>query len=275
LLQLVITHWGWRSGYLALALAVGPLLIPLILLFQKSHPAQMGLKPFERKLTPSGSKLVSDQQPPVGSEGETGLGSREVVARLLGSRRFWACLAQLILGPLSTMPIVMHQAALLQGKGMSSMGSAWVVGVYGLAVFCGMILSGTLSDRIGREWSYTLGSISLLAGTVFLLSVRSGTGLVLPFFYAVFFGLGYGTRPSMDSATAADVFKGRHFGLIYGILQLGLGIGSFFGPILGGLIYDRSGSYSAALVFCMAAVVVATGCIWTTAPRHGREQALV
>jgi MFS family permease len=155
------------------------------------------------------------------------------------------------------------------------MGSALVVGLYGFAVFCGMIISGTLSDRIGREWSYTAGTVSILVGALFLILVPTGTGLSLPLLYAVFFGLGFGTRPSMDSATAADIFKGRYFGLIFGLLQIALGIGLFGGPILGGLIYDRSGSYFSAVVFCMIAVVVATGCIWAAAPRRGREQILV
>jgi len=257
LLQLVIAGWGWRLSYLAMAVFIGPLLIPLILLFQKSHPDQMGLKPLEKEVTSS-------------EEGEP-LCSRA----LLRNRRFWICFVQFILGPLSTMPIVIHQAALLQGKGLSSMGSAWAVGVYGLSVFCGMILSGAISDRTGREWSYTLGTVSILLGTVFLLSIPSGGKLILPLFFAFFFGLGFGTRPAMDSATAADIFKGRHFGLIYGILQLGLGIGLFCGPVLGGFIYDRSGTYTVAVVFCMVAVVMATGCIWAAAPRRGNEEALV
>jgi len=261
LLQLVIAGWGWRLSYLAMAVFIGPLLIPFIFLFQKSHPDHMGLKPLEKEVSSS-------------EEGEP-LRSRVVLAALMRNRRFWICFVQFILGPLSTMPIVTHQAALLQGKGLSSMGSAWVVGVYGLSVFCGMILSGTLSDRIGREWSYTLGTVSILLGTVFLLSVPTGWKLILPLFFAVFFGLGFGTRPAMDSATAVDIFKGRHFGLIYGILQLGLGIGLFCGPVLGGFIYDRNGTYTAAVVFCMVAVVMATVCIWASAPRRGSEEILV
>ena len=278
LLQLVISGWGWRTGYLALALVIGPVLIPLIILFQKSHPEQMGLKPLgdePRSSQPSAS-TVSESLPGSAAElGSNALRSREIVSSLLRSRRFWLCVFQFILGPLSTMPIITHQAVLLQGKGLSAMGSAVIVGVYGFSVFCGMIISGALSDRIGREWSYTAGTISILVGTLFLLSVPSGTGLGLPLFYAVFFGLGFGTRPSMDSATAADIFKGRYFGLIFGVLQLALGIGLFGGPILGGFVYDRSGSYTAAIVFCMVAVVVATVCIWAAAPRHGREPSLV
>ncbi len=269
LLQLVIAGWGWRLSYLAMAVFIGPLLIPLIFFFQKSHPDQMGLKPLEREVA------SSESDTPVKSEEGEPLRSRVVFAALLRNRRFWICFVQFILGPLSTMPIITHQAALLQGKGLSSMGSAWVVGVYGLSVFCGMILSGALSDRIGREWSYTLGTVSILLGTVFLLSVPTGGKMILPLFFAVFFGLGFGTRPAMDSATAVDIFEGRHFGLIYGILQLGLGIGLFCGPVLGGVIYDRNGTYTTAVVFCMVAVVVATVCIWAAAPRRGKEEILV
>jgi len=271
LLQLVISGWGWRTGYLALALVVALILVPMIILFQKSHPAHMGLKPLEEEERHSSESLPGS----ITALEKNALRSREVVSSLLRSRRFWLCVFQFILGPLSTMPIITHQAALLQGKGLSSMGSAWIVGVYGFSVFCGMIISGALSDRIGRELSYTAGTISILVGTLFLLSIPSGGGIGVPLFYAVFFGLGFGTRPSMDSATAADIFKGRYFGLIYGVLQLALGIGLFGGPILGGFIYDRSGSYSAAVVFCMIAVVVATVCIWLAAPRRGREEALV
>jgi len=267
LLQLVIAGWGWRMSYLALAVVVGPLLVPVVLFFQKSNPAQMGLMPLDEETSSFESEAPSKERKPPPS--------RVVLAALPGNRRFRTCFLQFILGPLSTMPIITHQAVLLQGKGLSSMGSAWVVGVYGLSVFCGMILSGALSDRIGREWSYTLGTVSILLGTVFLLSVPTGEKLTLPLFFAVFFGLGFGTRPAMDSATAADIFKGRHFGLIYGILQLGLGIGLFCGPILGGFIYDRRGTYTAAVVFCMAAVAVATVCIWVGAPRRGKETALV
>jgi MFS family permease len=286
LLQLVINRWDWRTGYLAMALIVGPVLIPLIILFQKSHPAQMGLKALEDEPEATEDVISSLSEPlsdtvapavsaPSGEPDRQRLRSREVIFSLLRNRRFWLCVFQFILGPLSTMPIITHQAALLQGKGLSSMGSAVVVGLYGFSVFCGMIVSGALSDRIGREWSYTAGTLSILVGTFILLYVPSGTGLGLPLCYAVFFGLGFGTRPSMDSATAADIFKGRYFGLIYGVLQLALGIGLFCGPILGGYIYDRSGSYTAAIVFCMIAVVVATLCIWTAAPRRGREEALV
>jgi len=276
LLQLVINAWGWRRGYLALALAVGPLLIPLIVLFQKSHPAQKGLKPLEEQApTPPANAPRISSALPVSAPGGKTLRSREVVSALLRNRRFWLCVFQYILGPLSTMPIITHQAALLQAKGLSSMGSAVIVGVYGFSVFCGMIIGGALSDRIGREWSYTAGTVSILAGTLLLLSLPDGARLGLPLLYALFFGLGFGTRPSMDTATVADIFKGRYFGLIYGILQLALGIGLFGGPILGGFIYDRSGSYSAAIVFCIFAVVVATICIWAVAPRHGREEGLV
>ena len=84
---------------------------------------------------------------------------------------------------------------------MGEMITAWVVGIYGLSTFLGMLLSGYSSDRINRERIYTLGTVCLLAGCLCLMFIRSGGGLALPILYSLFFGLGFGSMPSMDSAT--------------------------------------------------------------------------
>jgi MFS family permease len=131
-----------------------------------------------------------------------------------------------------------------------------------------MLVSGLLSDRIGREKAYTLGTVSLLAGCGFLYFMSFGDSLA-PVFYAIAFGFGYGTRPSMDAATAADIFGNRRFGLVFGTLSIALGIGSLVGPLVSGFIYDTSGSYQSALVFSMLCVSAATVFIWLAAPRRG------
>jgi MFS family permease len=100
------------------------------------------------------------------------------------------------------------------------------------------------------------------------------SGLAFPLLYAVSFGLGFGSRPSMDAATASDIFRGRYFGILFGVIASGLGIGNLMGPTIGGIVHDLTGSYTAAFLFCLVAVIVATGCIWLAAPRRGRERAL-
>ena len=273
-LQAVINQHGWRFSFMFLAIVVF-VLIPVILIFQKTHPAQIGLCPesdgSDNQATDSSSETAG--QSSAVETGETG--ARYVLARLAKSRRFWFAYVQLILGPLSTMPIIAHQAALLADKGFDRMTTAMVVGIYGLGTFLGMLLSGYLSDRLSREVCYTIGTGSLILGCVILLQVKSGSSVLLPVIFGFSFGLGFGTRPSMDAATAADLFSGRHFGLIYGLLSTGLGIGQLFGPVLSGMIFDTTGSYTGAIIFCICSVSAATACIWLAAPRRGNEYELM
>jgi MFS family permease len=166
--------------------------------------------------------------------------------------------------------VTIHQATLLRDKGIAPMAIAWIVSVYGMAWMAGMLSAGLLSDRIGRERTYTIGTIGMIAGCAALLAMpMQGTGMAIV--YAVLFGLGFGSRPPMDSATAADVFGGARFGSTFGVLSTALGIGQLAGPVVAGAIFDASGSYDAALIFSIAVAVAATCCIWLAAPRRGRE----
>ncbi|HUV08041.1 MAG TPA: MFS transporter [Spirochaetia bacterium] len=291
LLQWIISRWGWQAGYISLAVLIGPLLISLILLLQRAHPEEMGLAidgapaSSPPPIPPDGGKQtgatldssVRDEPykgPSSHSRSREGgsAKTRLILARAVKSRRFRFTYAQFILGPLSTSPITIHQAAFFRDQGLDAITTAWIVGLYGFFVFLGMLASGSLSDRINREKSYTIGTGLLLAGCVCLMLSTLKLGLLPPLLYSLFFGLGFGTRPSMDAATAADIFKGKHFGIIFGFLSSGLGVGQILGPFIGGIVYDATGSYIGAFVFCMAALIVATGCIWNAAPRCGGER---
>jgi MFS family permease len=216
-----------------------------------------------------------NREPDTGAVGRNRSAAESLFRKLLRNRRFWFTFFQFTLGPLSTTPVIFHQAAYLQDHGLAKMSSAWVVGLYGLSTFFGMLVSGVLSDRIGREKSYGLGTLNILLGCFFLLRMRSGASILLAILYSIFFGLGFGSRPPLDAATAADIFEGKRFGEIYGILSLGLGVGYLLGPALAGVIFDRSGSYLAVLVVCMVLALVSNLCIWMSAPREGREETLI
>jgi MFS family permease len=75
---------------------------------------------------------------------------------------------------------------------------------------------------------------------IMLLNAHSVSSLYL---YAVIYGFGYGCLAPILPILAADRF-GRHtLGSIYGLLTFFIGVGGSIGPILGGVIYDKFGSY--------------------------------
>jgi nitrate/nitrite transporter NarK len=84
--------------------------------------------------------------------------------------------------------------------------------------------------------------------------------------------LGYGMS-SVYGAIPAELFQGKHYGSVFGVLSLGASAGAGTGPWVTGVLYDRTGSYALAfwlaIVFSIASVV----CIWLAAPRKVRAVA--
>ena len=56
-------------------------------------------------------------------------------------------------------------------------------------------------------------------------------------------GLCFGGFLAVYPAMTADFFGTKSFGINYGIVFMGYGVGCFVGPWLGGMVYDTTGSY--------------------------------
>jgi OFA family oxalate/formate antiporter-like MFS transporter len=111
-----------------------------------------------------------------------------------------------------------------------------------LAVFntVGRVVSGYLSDRIGRTRTMTLAFV-LQAANMFLFPYYTTPGLVI--FGAAFTGLCYGTLFTLMPAATADYYGVKNLGVNYGLLFTAFGVAGVFGPILAGQVRDYTGSY--------------------------------
>jgi len=58
------------------------------------------------------------------------------------------------------------------------------------------------------------------------------------------FGIAYGGAVCAFPLIVAKVFGTSHFGVIYGLLTIGTGMGAVLGPILGGYLFDLTRTYS-------------------------------
>jgi MFS family permease len=73
-------------------------------------------------------------------------------------------------------------------------------------------------------------------------------------------------------ATAADLFKGRIFGLIYGIVEGTMGLGGSIGSWVAGFIFDQSKSYRLAFVLVIVVCFLSCIFIWIAAPRKANKR---
>ena len=130
--------------------------------------------------------------------------------------------------------------------GVSTTHAAWALGSVSLVGIPGQIALGYVSDRIGREWVWTVGSLGFALCYLALLGLRHGpTPILLALMVASQGMLGYGLT-SVIGAIPAEIFQGQHYGTIFGTLMLAAITGGAAGPWVTGTLYDATGSYTLA-----------------------------
>lgn len=263
LLQMIISTAGWRVAYLTLA-AVTLLAVPLALLHRQS-PAELGLYP------------DGDAGPPVAAAATPArastAGSDWTVGAAIRTARYWLLFAGFVLSMFSLQLLLVHQVAALTDAGYERIIAASVVGLVGLLGSAAKVVWGLLSDRLGREWTMTLGGLALMGAQALVALLPPGAPLAVLYLYVALAGLGYGVFAPLMPSMAADLFHGRHFAAIYGTLYLAHAVGSGGGPWVAGLLFDLTGSYVLPLTLGVAAM--ATSCVlyWLAAPRRARSMA--
>jgi MFS family permease len=258
LAQYLILHIGWRHTFLVLA--VGTLVYAmLIALALRNTPQDVGLQPYGAGSVPGA----------VGIAGSVAAAPLQdwTVRRAIRTREFWILTAVQMFIPLGIFPIAVHQVAYLADLGFSKVLAAAVLGHMGLMSSCGRILFGALSDRLGRFGGVSVSIACSQLGILILLLMHDASVVWPLSLYALFFGLGYGARGPIISAIAADLFAGKQFGTIFGIISIGHGIGGALGPWLGGVVYDHFGHYRLAFVFAMIALCGAMAGFWLATRR--------
>lgn len=262
-IQYVISTRGWRMGFVALAIIVLGIVIPLNAIFQRKGPEEVGTWPDGREAPPvpgssPGAPVIPDPQ--------------WTLARTLREPRYWFLFLTFSFTPMAIQGVLIHQVAHVVDKGFSAGKGAIIFGLVGIMGAVGKILFGALSDRIGRTTAFAMGMGCAFLGVVSLMMLQPERGFVL-YVYAVFFGLGYGSIAPIFPAHAADLFYGPHFGRIYGSLSIGGGLGGASGTWLSGKIFDLTGSYGIAFLIVLSAILFIVLLFWLSASRRGHRRA--
>jgi predicted MFS family arabinose efflux permease len=125
----------------------------------------------------------------------------------------------------------------------------------GLFNVIGAYTSGILGGQYPRR--LLLSGIYLARGAAFtlFLVVPVSTASVLVFSATI--GLLWLSTVPLTSGLVALMFGTRHVGMLFGVVFLSHQIGAFAGALLGGTIYQRTGSYDTMWVLCILLSVFA------------------
>ncbi|HUQ24254.1 MAG TPA: MFS transporter [Burkholderiales bacterium] len=212
----LITQMDWRQAQVVLAVLVWATLVPAAL-FARRPPPQPG------------GQGGAGEGPPMKLR-DAFVSLPFIVLALT----FFACCATHS-GP------IFHTVTYAMTCGIAPLAAVTVYSVEGLAGLGGRLVFGIAADRLGVKRVLIAGLlIQALAAGAFVFAMRLGE------FYAVaaMFGFAYGGVMPLYAVLAREYFGQRILGAVFGAAAMVSSLGMALGPVLGGWVFDRLGTYT-------------------------------
>ncbi len=262
-IQHLITQVGWRMTYRIMAIFIPLIVISMAIAILKRPPQTTQVRDIKEGVSPG---IVKD---PLVVNEEWAARSwtiREAIA----TKPFWFLTLSFFLGNFITQSIFTHQVAFFVDHGLQALFASYIVGIVGIVSIGSKILWGVLSDKIGREITYTIGMACSIFGMIALIVFSIFPSPILTYFFSLFFGMGYSVTAALPPLITTDFFEGRAYGGIFGSLMTFVGVGGAFGAWFAGFLYDFVGSYVPVFVILIPCVLFSCLSIWKAAPRKIR-----
>lgn len=238
LFMAMITYAGWRMGSMAL-IVVALILLPMIFLFMRDDPADVGLEP-----------LGADDPNAAASAGKAGLRGASAKNATITAREvvshptFWLlCGSFFVCGGTANGLIGTHLIPHEIEIGIPQISAASVLGIMGALNMVGTIFSGWMIDRVQpQRWLalvYALRGCSLLL----LPYLHDFSGMVL---FAIIYGLDWFATVPPSMAITADTFGRQNVGKVYGWIFMSHQIGAAIMASTAGALRVWMGDYNTA-----------------------------
>ena len=241
-------QFGWRWAYRGVALLSVAVLLPLILLLLRDNPEQMGLAPYQAP----GKKAEGGQA----AQEASGSGITLFAAKKMPA--FWLLALGFFLLNICCGGPSNHNVAFFSDLGYSAAFASAVTSGYLGVVAVGKIAAGTLFDRLGTPKTTLILCACCIGFPALALLCHIPA---LAWVYAVLLGFS-GMGPSVGiSALVRHVFGDRDFASIFSLITMASTLGAAVAAPLMGVIYDATGSYTAAWVLWLAFAVLTAACL--------------
>lgn len=212
--QGVISSYGWYDSLIVLALSV-LLIIPLAFLLPGDDAGR--------------GRAAAEQT--MGAALKEALGHRSYLLLTAG---FFVCGFHIAF-------IGVHFPAYIKDLGFPPSLGAISMMIVGLCNIAGSFAAGW----VGQHWrkNYGLSAIYLARAVVIVMLVLAPKSEALILAFSAAIGLLWLSTVPLTSGLVAQIFGVRYMATLFAIVFLSHQIGSFLGVWLGGLLYDRTGSY--------------------------------
>ncbi|MSP36896.1 MAG: MFS transporter [Deltaproteobacteria bacterium] len=230
-LAYAVHSWGWRSASIGSGIAFLLVGLPLAFCVHRS-PESLGLL--------SDGDTARFNETKENRDTATATAARELsLSQTLHTHQFWLLTVATTLRAACSSAVLVHFVPILVWKGYSETEGAFYLSVIAI---CGMpthLLIGWLGDRFDKP---RLMAGFMLLGSVAIYFLFNGRQLWQLWIALLLFSVFEGLFPT-TWATVGDFFGRHNFAKIRGSMSFLYTWGSVLGPLLAGIVYDRTRSY--------------------------------
>ena len=241
----IIPVLGWRMGYLFMALFTWVLILPLSIFVIRTKPEEKGLCPDGM----NDEELADLKSCSMDIEGFS-------LRMALATPAFWLILMCFLLHQIALNGAMQTNAPYLSDIGFPAAMIASLVGLMGMMSAAGKFGFGWICDWMKAKYSLIIGLCLQLIAMLIILQVNIDSSMTLLVIYSVMLGIGIGSwLPTMSILVSSNCGL-IAYGAIFGIMSLANSVGSAFGPMVSGTIYNMTGSYRSAFFIFLVLYVI-------------------
>lgn len=237
----IIWAYDWQTGFIFLGVLAFVLNV-IVGIFIQGKPENMGLTALgASKDLPSSRRLPANAQ--------------FSISETIRTKAFWLIYLMGTFAFAAQQMIIVHIVPYSGTLGNSPFQASLGLSFLGIGNIIGRLVSGVLSDRIGRLRTLVMCTGIQAIATLALLSI--GVHYLLLYFIMLFLGFGFGGGAIMSVVILGEYFGLKNVGAVIGIyFTTGIPAG-FLGPLMAGVIFDATQSYFLAIVIAGAICVMA------------------
>ena len=177
-----------------------------------------------------------------------------------GHRGYWLLVTGFFVCGFQVQFVGTHLPGFITDSGQSAWLAAWALALIGGFNLVGTLTAGWLGGLYRKK--YLLSLLYLLRAALFFAFIQVPVSETSVLVFAAVMGLLWLSTVPLTSGIVAQIFGPRYMATLFSIVFLSHQLGSFCGVWLGGVFYDRTGSYDAAWWLAIALGIAAAAIHW-------------
>ncbi|MEJ2222436.1 MAG: MFS transporter [Desulfobacterales bacterium] len=242
-----VLAYGWRLSYVLLGLVILAGNILLVLTVIKADPEEMGFKPYGYDSADTAATTAKPDNT-IPQPNDLSL----IQAGKTAS--FWLFLLFMFICGSGDFLVAAHLVPVVTDYGVSPTAAANMMAWFGLLSMGGILIAGPASDLIGNRIPIALTFVLRLI--LFLMILKYPSPITF-YIFAVGFGFTLLITAPLTTTLVGRLYGFTHVGTISGFITTIHHLGGGFWAFVGGVLFDKTGSYQTTFMLSAALAVIA------------------